>query len=339
MKYAFLSAIRDRMTIFWMIVFPIFLMTILISALPKSDKDIVIGVGISPEHPMAEHLFSNGYFEITKTNEYKEKLKKGMIDGYIDRDGKAFFSDEGFKQKAVKSFADALVRSAKDPEAAQKVMGQRFIKTQSETVSYKASFFFSLVAMLSYMAAYSGVSAVESIQANITPHALRFLISPVGKLKAILEGFVVAMVLQLLNLTIMILYAKYVLGETFVENYTGTYVVFLVASAFSYALGLMTVYLGPVSSNVRGAIVQTSMMLLSGGAGLYGMFFRTSINRILGTFADFNPVKIITDAVYKMNILNDQKHLAMELLALSIATAVFIVLATLKMRKNRYDSI
>lgn len=339
MKYAFLNALRDRTTLFWMFAFPIFLMTILISALPDGGEDLVMHVGMSPEHPAAPYIESDEHFEITKLDDYEAELKDGTIDGYIDRDGRAYFVDTDFKQKAVKTFADTLVRMEKDPEATRKVLAGNFVKTHSEEVSYKGSFFFALVAMLSYMAAYSGVNAVESMQANIKPDAVRFLVSPAGKFKATFYGFIVSMLLQLANLTLVILYAKFVLGESFVEHLFGTYVVFFIASAFSYTLGLMTVYLGAISSNARGAIVQTSMMLLSGGAGLFGTFFRTAIGRELGPAANYNPVKIITDAVYKMNILGDRTHLYKELVGLVIASVVFLLLATLKMRKNRYDSI
>lgn len=339
MKYAFLKVLRDRTTLFWMFAFPLFLMTILISALPDGGGNFVMHVGMSPEHPMAKYIESEEPFEITKLDDYKEKLKDGTIDGYIDRDGRAIFSDTGFKQKAVKTFADTLVRMEKDPDATRMVLMGNFVKTHSEKISYKGSFFFALVAMIAYMAAYSGVNAVESIEANITPDAVRFLVSPAGKFKATFDGFIVAMLLQLADLTVVILYSKFVLGETFVEHLVGTYVVFLIASAFSYTLGLMTVYLGTISSNARGAIVQASMMLLSGGAGLFGTFFRTAIGRALGSLANYNPVKIITDAVYKMNILGDRTHLYKELAGLVVASVVFLFLATLKMRKNRYDSL
>ena len=42
MKYAFLNFIRDKVTLFWMILFPLFLMTILISAMPDEDIKLEI---------------------------------------------------------------------------------------------------------------------------------------------------------------------------------------------------------------------------------------------------------------------------------------------------------
>ena len=90
---------------------------------------------------------------------------------------------------------------------------------------------------------------------------MRFLISPSSKLKAIVNEFIIAMVMQALVLTISILYAKYVLGEDFISNYKMTYLIFMVGSIFSYSLGLMTVYLGNISSNARGAVSYTHLTL------------------------------------------------------------------------------
>lgn len=339
MKYEFLESIRDKMTLFWMFAFPLFLMTILVSALPENDGDIAMRIGMSPSHPFAPYIESDDEFDLIKTDEYRELLQTGEIDGYIDRDGHLIVTKSGVKQKVAKQFADTLKRVEKDPDTTRKVMAGRFVKVSSESVAHKDSFFFSLLAMLAYMAAYSGVSAVEQMQANITPRALRFLVSPADRFKAVFHNFAVTMILQAANGTIAVLYAKYVLGRDFVVDIGGTYVIFLVASTLFYALGLMSVYLGPISSNARGAIVQTSMMLLSGGAGLYGTFFRASITRFLGRIADYNPVKVVTDAIYQINILGEQASMKRTLGTLVMVSGVLFVLATLKMRRNRYDSL
>lgn len=339
MKYAFLNFIRDKVTLFWMILFPLFLMTILISAMPDEDTKLEIKAYMSPENVAANYMEDTGIFKFTLSNDYKEPLKNGDIAGYIDKDSNVILAGNGFSASLLKSFADNILRAQKDPQALQVAMQTNPIENKSKNVSYKASFFFALMAMISYMCAYSGVSSVELYQANITKPAMRFLISPSSKLKAIVNEFIIAMIMQALVLTISIFYAKYVLGEDFISNYKMTYLIFMVGSIFSYSLGLMTVYLGNISSNARGAIVQTTMMILSGAAGLYGIYFRQVLNKVFGIFADYNPVKMVGDGIYQANTLGSVEGIKSQVFIILGISLAFILLAALKMKENRYDSI
>lgn len=339
MKYAFLNFIRDRVTFFWMIVFPLFLMTILISAMPDEDAKLEIKAYMSPQNIAANYLNETGIFKFTLSDDYKEAIKNGDIVGYIDKDNNLVLNGNGFSANMLKTFVDNILRAQKDPQALQAVMQASPIENKNKNVSYKESFFFALMAMVSYMCVYSGVSAVELYQANISKPAMRFLISPASKLRAIINEFIIAMAMQVFVLTISIFYAKYVLGEDFISNYKMTYAIFILGSVFSYSLGLMTVYLGNISSNARGAIVQTSMMVLSGAAGLYGIYFRKVLNKIFGVFANYNPVKIVGDGIFQANTLGRVEGIKSQTFVILVVSMIFILLASIKMKENRYDSI
>jgi hypothetical protein len=339
MKYAFLNFIRDKMTMFWMFLFPIFLMLILLSALPSDDYKIEIKAYISPENPLAEYMDFSDDFKFTISDDYEKLLKDDKIDGYVDKDNNVIIAKNGFKQMALKSIIDNDIRVNKDPEAASEVIKGDFIKLKTDNIGSRSSLFFAILAMLSYMCAYSGVASIEKVQANITDSAMRFLISPKSKLKAILDEFIVAMLMQVLNLTISLLFVKYVLKENFVSDYPMTYLIFIAGSIFSYSLGLLTVYLGNISSNARGAIVQSSMMILSGGAGLYGIFLRIILTNVFGKAADFNPLKLITDSVYKVNMIGSTDGIGLKTGVLIGVAILFTLLASLKIRENRYESI
>lgn len=101
----------------------------------------------------------------------------------------------------------------------------------------------------------------------------------------------------------------------------------------------MTVYFGNISSNARGAIIQTTMMILSGGAGLYGIFLRVAMTNLFGKFANLNPLKVITDTIYKANMIGSVEGLTVKTPVLIGVGILFILLASLKIRENRYASI
>lgn len=339
MKYNFLTFVRDKATMFWMLAFPIFLMTILISALPSGDYKVNIKAYISPENPAAEYMNFSDMFDFKIEDDYKEALKNGDIDGYIDKESNLIIAKNGFKQTMLKTILDNMKRIEKDPETVMTVVGEEFIQKDVQGFEFKKSFFYAVLAMISYMAMYGGVSVVESYQANITPAAMRFQISPTPKIKGVLNDFVVMMFFEFFTLTVSIIYVKYVLGVNAIENYTLTYLIFIIGSIFSFSLGLMTVYLGNISSNARGAITQSSMMLLSGAAGLYGTFFRNIFDNLLGKVANYNPAKIVSDSIYKANILGGIDDMKPYLIGMVVVSVVFIMLSVLKMKENRYDSI
>lgn len=339
MKYSFLAFVRDKATIFWMLLFPIFLMTILISALPSGDYTVNIKAYISPENPAADYMNFSEIFDFKVEDNYKDALKNGDIDGYVDKDSNLIIAKNGFKQNMLKTILDNMKRIEKDPEATLAVVGEEFIAKEVQSFEYKRSFFYSVLAMISYMCMYSGVSIVEGYQANITPHAMRFQISPMSKLRAIVNEFVVSMGFEIFTLTVSILFVKYVLGVDGIKDYLLSYLIFMVGAMFSFSLGLMTVYLGNISSNARGAITQTSMMLLSGAAGLYGTFFRNVFDNFLGKVANFNPVKIVSDSIYKANIIGSIDDMKPYLIGMVVVSIVFTLLSVLKMKENRYDSI
>lgn len=174
MKYAFLNFIRDKMTLFWMFIFPIFLMSILIPALPNEDFKFEINAYISPENPMAQYMNFSDSFNFTVSDDYRELLQKRKIDGYVDKDNNVIIAKNGFRQMALKSTIDNLIRAEKDPAAIAEVMQGDFITSKTENVGMKSSLFFAILAMLSYMCAYSGVSSIERVQANISSGAMRF---------------------------------------------------------------------------------------------------------------------------------------------------------------------
>ncbi|MDD7761459.1 MAG: hypothetical protein SOZ40_00440 [Ezakiella sp.] len=346
MKYYLLQLFRDRVSMFWIFIFPILLSTFILQSIGNMNLKEDITMMISPDNPdkiIYEEVFKENTdpdrltFKLVEGEDYVDALDKKEIVAYLDKDSNLIVSSNSFHESILKNFVDTIKRIKVDPYATIDALSSNNIKSSSDEGADNSGFVFALLAMISFYGSYHGQTIVNNIQANLTPHAIRFAISPSNKWKYLINGFLSAVLVNSMIFTTTLLYLKFILNTDAITNLPLTIIAFLIATIFSICFGLTHAYLINIPEGLKNSINTIVMLVLSAGAGLYGTHFRGSLAKGLGKIAEFNPLKIISDTFFKIN-MQASPTIGAAIWLIPVSIIIFIICG-LKIRRTQYDSL
>lgn len=346
MKYYLLRTFRDKMTIFWSFLFPIFLATALLQSIGSASIKDTITMMISPTNSdkfIYEKIFEKASnpdkitFKLIEGNDYIDALNKKEITAFLDENNNLIVGSSSTRETIIKSFVDSVCRSKVDPEATINAVSNMRVDVKNDIAADKEGFIFALIAMLSFYGSFNGQEIVNNIQANLKPHAIRYSISPSNKWKYLIIGFISSIIMNIMIFSTTTLYLKYILKSDTITNLPLTFLIFLIGTIFSTCFGLIHAYFVNMPEGLRDSLNVIVMLLLSAGAGLNGVHLRAGLLHIFGSIPKYNPLKIITDALFKVNMQNNPDIISV--LWLIPVSALIFFICGLKIRRTQYDSI
>ena len=372
-KYRLKKLLRTKEMIFWTLAFPIILsifFNLAFQNLDSSEDFDPIPTAVVTDESYENHPFLKDVLkEVSEgedplltlsevsLDEAESLLEEGKIRGYITAENpiRLHVKSSGFSQNILRLFLDnvnqtfAVVEdvTAVNPAALQAVysaMAEERGYTQEKEKktappSQVLNYFYSLIAMACMYGAFFGADEVTDIQANISDRAARINVAPVHKLKAFLASSSASYLVLMVNMSILLLFLRFVLGIEF-----GNRVLLLVLTTFvgtmtGISFGAFVSSLVKKGENLKVAIIITVSMTGSFLAGMMYAQMKYIVYDKAPILAYINPVNLITDSFYSLYYFEDLGRYAMNILLLLVMTIVFSLGTYMVLRRRKYASI
>ena len=370
-KYEFLSGIRQKEVIFWMMCFPIILSTLFNLAFgnlyEKDEMFAEIPVAVVEEksdeafRTVMEQLSTGDSplftVQYTDRDEAMEPLEKKKISGiiYAGDELSMAVSGKGIVPTIIRSFLEQytyqkeiIVETAmnapdKLPAVIETLSAEIDCIDTKELTSGNmdayASYFQNLIAMVALFGTTSGIFAATSNQGNLSAIGARKCVSPVHKLKAIIVKLAASICVQSLCTFISISYILFILRIDMGDKIPMIYLSGILGSVLGVSLGF---FIGSATSASESAKQGMTMGISMTSCFLSGLMVGSicAVIEEKGPVINvFNPASIISDLFYCLSIYDDYSRYIERAVLLLIMSAVFAAGGFLMTRRKKYASI
>jgi ABC-2 type transport system permease protein len=342
--------------------FPIFLATLfhfafsnLMSAevFEKVDAGILLSDKLEEEKTFLQFSENNDYYDITEyedENKAKKDLNNGKIKGYYKYDDKLtlIIKENGYSQTILDSKLTGYLQTYKFIENTYKETGNfnpdvlnirenHIIEDINKKSDLAVSFFYTIIAMSALYAAFNAIYALSTTEANLSKVGARFSVGPTHKMKILFINIISATIFNMVAITLLFIYLKFILGVDFGENALAAYLISLVGCVTGIALGLLVSSIIKGSENFKNGIVSVIVMSMSGLAGMFSNAIKMWIDNEFPVINKYNPAALITDC---MNYLYRYNEIVWaNIYRLIGITLVLFFISYMFIRRKKYDSI
>lgn len=372
LKYELKGGLRSKDLIIWLILFPILLGTVFKvgfgSIYEKTEKfsSIPVAVVEESENPAFRQVLENiqsadkPFLKVSFVD--KEKAEKLLDDG--DAEGIIFSGEElrltvkekGLRETMLKSFIEqysvrekiAMDAINTAPEKAQEVISALTSETVSSCTEIPvtqgnpdvyAQYFYNLIAMVAIFGCITGMTVTVRRQADLSALGARSCCSPVPKSISVLASLAGSFVLQTVCMLICVTFLAFVLKVDFGDRLWLVYPTAVLGGILGVSFGFFVGSVARVSEKVKTAILMTTSMLLCFLSGLMMGNMKSVVAEKAPWFNNINPVAVISDSFYCLNIYEDYDRYLTKLVTMAVTTVIFITLDILSSRRKKYASI
>lgn len=372
-KHLFKITLSDKISIFWVLLFPIILGTFFMFAfegLKNKDNFTSIKVAFVGDVDKSESsLYSimedlpyeseqsevtNMFLlsEVATKEEAEQQLNDKEIKGYIYND-ELYIYKNGMSETVIKTVmeiyykafdqATALVENTAltYPEAFARVFkgNNLFEEIGEKTSSLLESYYYSVLGMAIMLASSFSLVGTAFILPNQTEIGKRIAISPQSKIKKLLLILFVNFVIMMSIFILILLYFKFVVGIPFHYPVRVIIITFL-GALFALALGFSeNILMSKLSFNTKVGINTTIGVF---GGFLSGMMFQPMkyfTEKYIPFLKYINPVNLITDGLLSIEQYDHHIRYYINLGCLALFTIILITLSALKFRREKYESL
>lgn len=338
------NAYREKSFIFWSLFYPLLMALFFYIAfngmLDREMEDI--DVGISDNNPMTyilEEIEILNLYSISE-GEVDERLENGDIIGYIDDDLNLLVSESGLNQTIIKEILDQIIQiGALNVPLENMDLSMDYIIGRNQPADPIVIIFYALIAMVSTYSIYTGIEVVSLIQANQSEVGKRINITPLRKGDFIIAGVIVALILNILSNSILLLFIKYVLGINLFTELMQSLIFIFFGNLFGVGLGLLLGVISKHTSNVKTIFGVAITLFLAFLSGLMSPNIKVLIDNNIPIINKLNPVAIITDNLYKINLLGITDNVNQSIITIGILSIILILASYGLLRRKTYDSI
>ena len=372
LKYELKGGLRSKDLIIWLILFPILLGTVFKvgfgSIYEKTEKfsSIPVAVVEESENPAFRQVLENiqsadkPFLKVSFAD--KEKAEKLLDDG--DVEGIIFSGDKlrltvkekGLRETMLKSFIEqysvrekiAMDAINTAPEKAQEVISALTSETVSSCTEIPvtqgnpdvyAQYFYNLIAMVAIFGCITGMTVTSRTQADLSALGARSCCSPVPKSISVLASLAGSFVLQTVCMLICVTFLAFVLKVDFGDRLWLVYPTAVLGGILGVSFGFFVGSVARVSEKVKTAILMTTSMLLCFLSGLMMGNMKSVVAEKAPWFNNINPVAVISDSFYCLNIYEDYDRYITKLITMAVITVIFISLGIICSRRKKYASI
>jgi ABC-2 type transport system permease protein len=338
------NLIRDFSFSFWILLYPLILVSFFnIAFSGMIDMKLEnINVGIVDGNPIEQILEDIEFINIYKIDEEEktEKLDNEEIHGFIDEDLNLLVKKSGINQTIIKEILDQIKQMEKLNKPIENYDFEvDYIVDKNQKSNSITVIFYSLIAMVSTYGISAGIVTVSLIQANLSNIGERISITPLKKKSFLFAGIIVSLLLNLASNGLLLLFIKYILNIDLFMNLKYSIILIVIGNLFGVSLGIFIGASNKKSMNTKILIGVASTLFLSFLSGLMGPWVKVLIDEHIPILARINPISIISDNLYRMNLLESTKTIDEGILILSIYCVILISTSYMFLRGKSYDSL
>lgn len=214
-----------------------------------------------------------------------------------------------------------------------------YLAGQSQKANGILVIFYALIAMVSTYGVFPGIETTNLSQANLSNIGARINVTPIKKSTLLVSGLIVGLVINLFSNILLIIFLKYILKLALFTNFAYNMIFIILGNIFGISLGI---FIG--SSNKKSSGVKTMMsimitMFLSFLSGLMSPDTKILIDKNLPLLSKLNPIAIITNSLYRINLLENTNNLTEGILLLLAYSLILMGISFVFLRRRQYDSI
>lgn len=338
------NACGDFGLLFWSLLYPIVLMTffhVAFSGITNLEfKNI--DVGIEKGNPIISILEGTEMLNLMEfpKEEAKEKLTDHTIHGFIDNELNILVKDSGINQTIIKEIVEQIkqMESLNRPMEAYDFTADYVVEKNQEANGILI-IFYSLIAMVSTYGVFVGIETASLTQANLTNIGARLNMTPLKKRNFLLAGLMVALALNLVANGLLLLFVKYVLKMTLFTELEHSLLFILLGNLFGVALGIFIGVSNKKSNGVKTMISIVVTLSLSFLSGMMSQEVKLVLDKNMPILGKMNPIAIITNHLYRINILGNTKDMEAGVIVLISYSVILMLASYLFLRRRNYDRI
>ena len=235
---------------------------------------------------------------------------------------------EGGKNEALDSISD--------------VMDGASIKETPLTEGNKdplAMYMYNLIAMVSIFGSLAAMHIAINNQANLSTRGMRISCGGSPKWKMILPELFGTYITHSVCVLLSVTFLKFVLQIDFGDKLPLVYLTGICGAVMGVSLGFFVGAIGRLSEAAKSGLMMAVNMSLCFMSGLMIDAIRVIFSVQIPIVNALNPVAVITDAMYYLNMDADLSRYFTKLLTMGGFTVVFIVLGILMTRRKKYASL
>lgn len=369
--YSLLRSARQKMLLFWSILFPIILGTLFKVSFGDFNETEFMFQQIPVayvEGEESQQQFKELLEELESKNELvkviaveeskaEELLREEKVKGIFKNSGEIALvvTEEGIDTSILKSIQEQYEQAirafsniaAEHPEKIEEVarsLGEEwnYLKESSITnrdMDMMMDFFYALIAMNCLYGCFSGVVCAGEFKANLSHLAARRVVASTNRFVILLAEILAKITAQFICCIIGACYLRYALNVNLGEDTGLIALIILVGNAIGVMTGVFVGSIGKLKSSMKEGICIGVTMLNCFLAGLMvsGMYqvveeYAPVINRI-------NPAALIVKAMYSLNIYETHTRYNQCMFTMLGITALLCIGSYLLVRRERYASI
>lgn len=378
-RYGIRQTVRQKLIMFWSLLFPIILGTLFRAAFGEYIEEEVVF-----------HQIPVAYVEEQENSAFSETLKSLETDSELvkviqtdDKKARKFLEEdrvEGiFYSKASEqseSAEDTVVLTVKKQGKNQSILSsileqyQRVYHTM-QTISNKnpaglldametmqqqcqylkessisdtpknvmTDYFYALIAMNCLMGVSMGLEIAVKCKANLSALAARRVVSGTSRLGMLIPDLLAKITIQFLCTVFSVCYLMFAMKIELGDKFGFVMLTTLIGSIVGIFMGFFIGALGTYKESLKEGVCVCCMMLSSFLAGLMVGGMYRFLENHAPIVNRINPASLIVKSLYSLNIYDGYEKYTQCMISLLVIAAIFGVGAFIMMRRERYASI
>lgn len=338
------STFRDKISFFWRILYPLLMAIFFYASFNgiMNQEFEPINIGLSPDNyfiSIFEEIDILNIHEMSE-GEATEKLVDGEIDGYIDNDLNLSVNESGLNQTIIKQILDQIIQVGHLNVSIDQVdMMVDYTISKNQEADAVVIIFYTLIAMVSTYGVFMGIDTVSLIQANLSEIGKRINVAPLKKSDFIISGLASGFIINLISNTLLLLFINFVLKLNLFTELKYSILFILLGNLFGLSLGMVIGASNKKSTNVKSLMAVAVTLFLSFLSGMMSVDIKILLDEKIPILGKINPISLITDNLYKINLLGITKDVYLGLGVLAIYIVALNLISYGFLRRKTYDSI
>lgn len=209
----------------------------------------------------------------------------------------------------------------------------------SNNLSYTMIEFYTLIAMTCLYGGILGMVAINQCLANMSSNGKRVAVSPASKSKLVISSALASYLIQLLGVSLLFIYTIFALKVDYGNNLFYVIILTLTGCLAGLSLGIALGSLIKSNENVKTGIIIAVTMFGCFLSGMMGITMKYIIDKNIPILNKINPASMITDGFYSLYYYNTYERFFFNVASLIIFSFILLLLASLSLRRQKYDSI
>jgi ABC-2 type transport system permease protein len=216
------------------------------------------------------------------------------------------------------------------------------VSMTAHTASGSVRYFYALLGFAALIVAQIAILAITRTQANLSALGARRTVGATSRSKTLVATLLASWLLSFICIVIAYGYLRFGLGIDFGGRDAACLLAIAVASLMTTAFGACVGAIPKLPKGAKSGMLSGLTSILALFAGLYGTASQQlgdDLARSAPLLQAANPVKQVTDLFYSLYFYDTYTPFLQAIGNLMILTAVFALIATLLMRRQRYASL